>query len=860
MTVPVPDPWILLGVGALSGAVTVLLLSAVWHRRPRARGSGEVNARDDPGEAIRRSEERLLLAVVGSNDTLFDYDHGRRVLVLSDTFQRWLGGSGSGARFREVELDDVMSRIPPDHADGVYRAMLACAERGESFDVEFPLMKPDGGQLWLQVRGRGVPLEAGYRVSGFASDISRRKLAERLLRDSVDRLGAVLDHIAEGILTLDDEGRICSLNPAAQQMLGVDRDGEIGQALCERVILDEPFPGWPMLADRQPRAAQMRRGDGTTFPAELAVSTMEVRSDERFILVLRDVTAQRLAEDRLRAAIAESQAATRVKDEFLATMSHEIRTPMNGVLGMTQLLLDMDLNAEQRETAQLIRSSGESLLTIINDILDFTRAGSGRLRVDELPFDLRQCVREVVDLLGRRRSPVDLYVDYPSQVPGWLVGDAGRVRQVLVNLVGNALKFTRSGHVAVTVESLDASAAAGPPDGRVRLKVSVTDTGPGIPESARSSVFEPFTQADASATRRFGGTGLGLAISRRLVELIGGEIGLESSPGQGSCFWFTLNLPPAEPVASLPAPSLQGVRVLLVDDDACGRDIHRRCLASAGAAVTAVASAPDALQRLEGEQFDLALIDDQMPDMDGLLLSELIRIDPGWARMRIVLMCTTGIRGVDESDAVDRALVKPLMPDYLIQELTALLVEGTAERSARTSRQARAAVPLHGDRPLGPTTEPAAETGAETVPAPGAAAAHPEPPRLLLAEDNLVNQQVAVRMLEKLGCRVDVAASGAEAVELWQRFAYDLVFMDCQMPELDGLAAARQIRALEAAGERSRTPIVAMTANAMDQDRADCLAVGMDDYLSKPVNQAELAGVLARWAFRAPGRANMQER
>ncbi|MEQ8858532.1 MAG: response regulator [Pseudomonadales bacterium] len=788
---------------------------------------------EDPETDIRRSEERLQLAVAGSNDALFDYDHARGVLVLSDAFQRWMGGGGNGTRYLEVDLDEVVSRIHPDHAATVYRAILACAEHGRSFDVEFMLAKPDGGYLWLQVRGRGVPLDHGYRVSGFASNISRRKVAEGLLHDTVDRLAAVLDNIAEGIVTLDERGRVCAVNAAAQQMFGIDRDTLVGEALTAYLTSTEPLPGWSQLADRQPREVRALRHNGEPFPAEFTVSTMEVRSDERFIVVLRDIAERRIAEDQLRAAIAESQAATRAKDEFLATMSHEIRTPMNGVLGMTQLLLDMDLTQEQRDTAHLIRTSGESLLTIINDILDFTRAGSGRLNVDAQPFDLRQAVREVVELLGRRHGPVDVYVDYPLDLPDRLVGDGGRVRQVLLNLLGNAMKFTRRGHVIVAVESqASGSPAARLGDDLVRLQISVEDSGPGIEARAQSKLFEPFTQADASTTRRFGGTGLGLAISRRLVELMGGEIGFESAPGQGSRFHFTLNLPRAEaPTAH--AAALTGHRLLLVDDDARGRGILERCLLNAGAIVTAVASAPDAMQVLEREAFEVALIDDRMPDMDGLLLSELIRIDPAWASMRIVLMCTTGIRGVDESLAVDRALVKPLMPDYLLQELAALLADPTdAADSVRPQRRAAGGAGRVSVDPGSPVAT-WATSGFR--------------PRLLLAEDNPVNQQVAVRMLEKLGCLTDVAGNGAEAVKLWRHFDYDLIFMDCQMPELDGLGAARRIRELEIAAQRPRTPIVAMTANAMDDDRTTCLAAGMDDYLSKPVSQDDLDAALGRW-------------
>ncbi len=791
---------------------------------------------------LRRSEERLQLAVAGSNDALFDYDPARRKLFLSDVFRRWFGGEGGTGAHVRVDIDNVMSRIHPAHAPRVYRALQACSETGRPFDEEFQIAKPDGSYLWLQLRGRGVAQDDHFRISGFASNISRRKLAETLLQDSVERLGAVLDNIAEGIVTLDGDGRLCTVNAAARQMFGEDVDDLVGRSLST-LIDSDAGADWAALADRQPREARLARPAGADpagdCPVEFAVSTMDIRSDERFIVVIRDVSERKQAEGRLRAAIAESEAATRAKDEFLATMSHEIRTPMNGVLGMTQLLMDMDLTPQQRETAQLIRNSGESLLTIINDILDFSRAGSGRLKVDATPFDLRVAIRDVVDLLGRRRNPVDVYIDYPLALPSRLVGDQGRVRQVLMNLVGNALKFTERGHVLVSVsgEVLPGTPGDGP---RARLQIAVEDTGPGIDAGARSQLFEPFTQADASTTRRFGGTGLGLAISRRLVELMGGEIGLDSEPGVGSTFRFSLELPCADvgPAPQAP-PQLAGRRLLLVDDNARGRDVLAGYLRGAGMTVVTAGSGPEALTELEGGSFDMALIDDQMPNMDGLLLCELIRIDSTWADVKLVLMCAADFRGVDESRAVDRCLVRPLMPDQLLRDLAMTLDAAPAASAGRRDPPAAAGLG-GGDGAQAAGPRPAPE---RRGPAPYGGGAR----RVLLAEDNAINQKVAVRMLEKLGYRIDVAADGEEAVDLWRHFDYAAVVMDCQMPRLDGLEASRRIRDLEREQGRPRTPIIAMTANAMHQDRSDCLAAGMDDYLAKPVRQDDLAATLGRW-------------
>ncbi len=462
------------------------------------------------------------------------------------------------------------------------------------------------------------------------------------------------------------------------------------------------------------------------------------------------------------------------------------------------------------------------------------------MRVDRVPFDLRQIVREVAELLGRRRDAVDLYVDYGPDVPGGFLGDPGRLRQVLMNLMGNALKFTEQGHVVVTVTQ----SRAAPEPGTVALRIEVEDSGPGISPEVMGRLFEPFTQADASTTRRFGGTGLGLAISRRLVELMGGDIGVESQPGQGARFFVTLNLAPDPAAPAPPLRSLAGRRALVVDDDSRGRGVVVRCLERAGLETLAVATAPEALALLERERFDIAVIDDRLPDMDGLLLCELIRIDDAWSRTRLLLLASAHIRGVAESRALDRYVVKPVMPDYLV-DCVAGLLEGSVSPAALPAPATAKAAEGNTGR--------AAQSGPELVrPRPVASGLIHR--RVLLAEDNVVNQQVAQRMLEKLGCRIDLAGDGAEAVQMWRHFDYDLIFMDCQMPDLDGLEATRAIRQEEAGTGRPAIPIIAMTANAMDADRTDCLGAGMDDYLSKPVSQQELAATLERWAPAQPPR------
>ncbi len=778
----------------------------------------DISDRERQDAALRSSEKRLQLAIEGSSDGVFDFDIEHGELYFSERVREWMtlpvvaGGT-------DALLDVVFSRLHADDLGDVRKAFLDCLHHGKDFDLEFRYQAVGtSGYRWLQVRGRGAWSDSGdlIRLSGSASDVSRRKMAENLIQDTVARLGAVLDNIAEGIITLDAHGLVCAVNPAGEQMLGCDRETLVAQPFSER--LEIPAEGWKALADRQLRECVAVQASGETFPAEYAVSTLDIGSDEQYIVVFRDISERKNADAELHRALDEARSATKAKDEFLATMSHEIRTPMNGVLGMTQLLLDMDVSEEQRETARVIYSSGEALLTIINDILDFSKIEARKLEFEASPFDLRVAVGEVMELLAANVA-VDLYVDYPSDVPSHLLGDVGRIRQVLMNLVGNALKFTERGHVLVRVEDLSPAGSKSPLlRSFARLKISVSDTGPGISPTAQAALFDSFTQADASTTRRYGGTGLGLAISKRLVELMGGEIGLVSEPGKGSTFYFTLNLPTyvEDHVNRLPN-GLDSKRALVVEDNPVGQKIYQRALERAGVDVVLADSGAIALARIDDAgPFDFVVLDYHMPEMDGLELAACLRARADCAGMRLIMLSSSDIRGDASLQMLDGYGVKPVLQNTLYA-----LIE----------------------RALGAKDQPTKSV--EVVPDDDesiGSAGH----RVLLAEDNVVNQKVAVRMLEKLGCVVDVAANGVEAVAMWEQFPYAMVFMDCQMPDMDGLEATRQIRQLEMVDDR-HTPIVAMTANAMPKDQEDCLAAGMDDYLAKPVKTGQVAATLERW-------------
>jgi PAS domain S-box-containing protein len=705
--------------------------------------------------------------------------------------------------------------------------------------------RPRGYDAKLIVELQPVLTACGSIIEAYRND-RRRRAAQEALRKSELRYRTVVDNINEVVFQTDIKGRWTFLNPAWKDITGFDVEESLGKPFYEYVHTEDRALSRKMISEALKQRIDtvhtelryITKDEGARWVEVLAGFLLGEDGNQAGTFgTLRDVTERKQGEAEIARARDMAMESARLKAEFLANMSHEIRTPMNGILGMAELLLSTGLDSEQRDYAETIKSSGEWMMATINNILDFSEIERGRLRFDPAPFHLQTVIEDVIELFSEKAKArgIELTSLVQHDIPPMVCGDAGRVRQVLTSLVGNAVKFTDDGAIAVRVSRGEESGK------HMVIRFAVSDTGIGISAEQREKLFQPFSQADGSTTRKYGGTGLGLAISRQLVELMDGRIGVDSTPGKGTTFWFSIRFEKEVPDPAQEKNS-SADRVLVVDDSPTSRAFTQMQLRSWGIRNESASSGEQALEMMRKgashkDPFTCALLDFQMMDMSGLALAREIKSDPLLASARLVMI--TSLRRLSDQAAMRKAgieawFTKPLKQSQLYGWLKKTRGEYCLdEPRAQTGDLAQ--------------SEPHHEKGdpmSDSIPG-----AFQEPLRILLAEDSLVNQRVAALQIQKLGHRVEVVCNGQEAFEALAEKDYDLVLMDCQMPVMNGYQATAEIRRRE--GTSKRTPIIAVTAHDMADEKEVCLAAGMDDYISKPFRSESLVALINRWSDRS---------
>jgi len=784
---------------------------------------------------LRDREERFRNAFEHAPFGLSVSGRNRQPLQVNATMCHMLGYSEEELLARQwadiTHPEDVF--ISHEAIDRLERDLLPWVEFEKRFRHSL------GHFVWVRVRlSMAADAAEGWHYVTHIEDITERKRAEEAIRASEDRVRLLLDSTAEAIYGIDLDGQCTFANPACLRLLGyADAQALIGRNM-HGLIHHSRADGRPSPAGQCRIIQAFREGngshvddevlwraDGTSFPAEYW--SHPIRKDGEVIgavIAFLDITERRRAEEELVRAKEQAEAASRSKSRFLANMSHEIRTPMNGVIGMARLLLDTRLSPEQHRYAEVVLNSAETLKSLLDHILDLSKIEAGKVTLESLDFDVREVLEGAVETLAIQasRKGLELTCLVSPETPSRLRGDPGRLRQIVNNLAANAIKFTERGDVAIRVKPASQDAH------RATLQFAIRDTGIGIPKERAAALFSPFVQADESTTRKFGGTGLGLAISRQLAELMGGRIGFESEEGRGSTFWFTAvfdRQPPESLPAARPA-ELRGVKALVACQQPANREVVTTLLRSWECRPSEAADADSALDQLgqavqAGDPFAIVLVDRNLPGAGSEDLARRIGTNPALHNAVLLLMAPLGEEGAaarPQASGFAASVSKPILEARLRDALTSALGRRTAPEPRTT--------------------------------------AHPPPrrrividsqARILLAEDNPVNREVALAILGQFGLTAQPVFDGVQAVKALQNNAYDLVLMDCEMPEMDGYEATRRIRDPQTGALNPRIPIVAVTASAMPGDRERCIRAGMDDYLSKPIEPDELAQVLAKW-------------
>jgi PAS domain S-box-containing protein len=775
-------------------------------------------------EKRMRQERGFLEALLRSAPTAFVAMSSEGIVLgANPAFEGLFGYAPDEAIGRH--LNDL---IVPESEEETSRQLEGEVLAGKTVTAEVPRRRKNGTLVWVRVAA--APVEDGDRGTWFVlyHDITDIKRAESVLRQAEQQYRELVESASDVVWQVDRQGCWSFMNAASRGVYGREPRDMVGQPLADVVApeyLDRDLAAFrdvlkgEALEDYE---TVHQHADGSM--RHLSFSAHPVQDDAGEVVgargITRDVTDRVAAREAVERARQLAERAAEAKAAFLANMSHEIRTPMNGVLGMTELLLRTDLDAEQRQSVELVQSSAESLLRVIDDILDFSRIESGELVLEDIPFDLHAMIQSVVRLLAVRafEKDVELLLDIGPRVPKRVRADPGRMRQVLTNLVGNAIKFTSEGEVIVTVR-------AGASNGRQEIRLAVRDTGIGIPEEKLETIFDEFTQADVSTTRRFGGTGLGLAICRRIVEVMDGDLSVKSEEGRGSEFSFTASVLPEgdeKPTTLVRNRAvLHNTRVLVVDDNETNRRIMRAMLEGVEAVVSEVESADDALQLMQqahqgGAPFALVLVDAYMPDVDGFELARRVQQDEALATTPLMMVTSVGQRGDAQRCrelGIRGYITKPVSGPEVV-EMAAALLAGPDE-IADTDLVTRYTI-QENRRGL----------------------------RILLAEDNVVNQEVAAGLLRRRGHEVEIVPDGKAAVEAATDQRFDIILMDLQMPVCDGLSATRQIRALPG-GEA--IPIIAMSAHVLEEEKERAREAGMNDYLVKPFKPHDLFALVEGW-------------